>query len=349
MKIIIIGAGIAGILLAERLLQYRPLIVAPPENPSPMTALCHPFPGRSVRPHPLLKEAVFTAAKQYRAWHKHFPQLCRPLRMHRPIVGAGGQRLLKSAQKYEAYYAESDITLELIDNQMANKDLPFQNSIAATELVYEPAFAIDLQMLIPKRLKQLVTQGCEWLKETVLDYNATQITLSSGKEIEFDLLIFAVGSQLKSFFPQLNLIYEGGSLLQVPTLIHKDAYSINGIHLTPNAKGESVVGSTRWTGSAPTPLECQSTLIERTKAILKADHSVQPGVIWRGTRCIYPHDRLPICGRVPNISQVAILGALGNKGLLWGPITAKVLVDHLLHGTTLPPELSIDRIKAHRT
>ena len=65
MKIVIVGNGLAGMLLAERLAELKPTIVAPEESNAPVTALCHPFPGRSVQPHPLLMAALDSACEQY--------------------------------------------------------------------------------------------------------------------------------------------------------------------------------------------------------------------------------------------------------------------------------------------
>ncbi|MEC8277924.1 MAG: FAD-dependent oxidoreductase [Myxococcota bacterium] len=343
MKIVIAGNGIAGILLAERLAKWNPTIVAPRQNKSPTTALCHPFPGRSVQPHPLLLDAIEAACDQYLKWHEQYPKLCRPIQMHRPLVGTGGERLIRSAVKYRGFYAQSRIKINHSNPIQIDQNLSFKSEITQ-KLTYSPAFAIDLQQLIGLRLQELHLKGCALIDSHISAIGDNQITLQTGQTLPFDHLFMAVGTHIKQFFPSLKLIEEGGSLLQLPELKHTDAYSINGIHLTPNANGESVVGSTRWSGAPPSEQSCQDQLIQRIHSIVKAEKNLKAGAIWRGVRCINPHDRLPICGLIPNHRQVSVLAALGNKGLLWGPISALSVVNEALSNEPIPDGLSINRL-----
>ena len=59
----IVGAGLAGLLLAEKLIEggLKHLTLIDSKDPfcasnAPL-AICHPFPGRSLKPHPLLHQA----------------------------------------------------------------------------------------------------------------------------------------------------------------------------------------------------------------------------------------------------------------------------------------------------
>lgn len=345
MKIVIVGNGLAGMLLAERLAELKPTIVAPEESNAPVTALCHPFPGRSVQPHPLLMAALDSACEQYEGWHRRFPLLCRPIRMHRPLVGKGGSRLLRSAEKYESFYVGSRVNIQKEQPILPDQGLAFDPKIGTTSLRYTPAFAIDLQSLIRQRQNQLQMQGCSSIKSKLKSIGEYQITLQNGQTLAFDHLFLAIGPHIQSFFPQLNLIEEGGSLLHLTELNHQDAYSINGVHLTPNAKGESVVGSTRWSGNPPSEKTCREALAQRVNGILKRNEPLKTGGIWRGNRSINPQDRLPICGPVTKFKGVSILGALGNKGLLWGPISAKHVVNRALKNEPIPEAISINRMK----
>ena len=127
MKIVIVGNGLAGMLLAERLAELKPTIVAPEESNAPVTALCHPFPGRSVQPHPLLMAALDSACEQYEGWHRRFPLLCRPIRMQRPLVGKGGSRLLRSAEKYESFYVDSRVNIQKVQPILPDQGLAFES------------------------------------------------------------------------------------------------------------------------------------------------------------------------------------------------------------------------------
>ena len=343
MRIIIVGSGIAGILLAELLKEYRPTIIATSHESAPPTALFHPFPGRSVQPHPLLTSAVSAAVQRYQQWHHQFPHLCRPITMCRPLVGAGGKRLLNSAQKYASFYRDSEIELRVDHLSQVRESLSFRTGIGPKSVMYEPAFAIDTQVLIQKRLAQLKQLGCQIQSDRLLRIHPQSIELNAGAQMTFDHLFLAIGAQLSHFFPTIKTQIEGGSLMHSPGLKHHNALSINGLHFTPNARGESVIGSTRWSGEAPSVSHCQNDLIERSHALLNLLHPLQAGELWRGLRCIYPQDRLPICGQAPENNQVSILGALGNKGLLWGPFAAQCLVNHVLHNKAIPEALSLKR------
>ena len=188
-------------------------------------------------------------------------------------------------------------------------------------------------------------QGCPSIKSRLKSIGEYQITLQNGQTLAFDHLLLAMGPHIQSFSLQLNLIEEGGSLLHLTELNHQDAYSINGVHLTPNAKGESVVGSTRWSGTPPPEKTCREALAQRVNGILKRNEPLKTGGIWRGNRSIYPQDRLPICGPVTNFKGVSILGALGNKGLLWGPLSAKHVVNRVLKNEPIPEAISISRLE----
>ena len=45
------------------------------------------------RPSGLLDAAMSAAVARYSSWHRLFPALCRPITMHRPLVGAGADGL----------------------------------------------------------------------------------------------------------------------------------------------------------------------------------------------------------------------------------------------------------------
>ena len=67
---------------------------------------------------------------------------------------------------------------------------------------------------------------------------------------------------------------------------------------------------------------------------------------WRGIRCVYFGDRSLLTGPVPKQQGLWTLGALGTKGLLWGPLGAKLLVDSILHRREIPEPLSTLRTEA---
>lgn len=54
-------------------------------------------------------------------------------------------------------------------------------------------------------------------------------------------------------------------------------------------------------------------------------------------------DRRPLMGQHPNWSNLFIFNGLGTKGYMMAPLLAKEMTEHILHGTPLNREVSIER------
>jgi glycine/D-amino acid oxidase-like deaminating enzyme len=349
MKVAIIGNGIAGILLAEQLISLKPTIISPSQTGNgPPTALVHPFPGRSLKAHPLLESAVKAAGDQYRQWAENFPDLCQERIMNRPIFERGGIRLLKSYHHFWTAEERKWADVRLLKYQDFRTELPFKTEIKEC-LSYSPSFSIDISELIRRRLRQLEQIGCQLIQGQVQKVIDQRVFLEKEQSMPFDHIILAVGSNWTQFFPKLSMVVEGGSLLSLPQLEIHQAYSINGIHFAPNSRSKAVMGSTRWQGKEPKSSVCKRELLDRSDKILlhPIDHS--GSTIWRGKRCIYPVDRRPICGPIPKQPGVWTLAALGNKGLLWGPLCAKALAKRIMINEEVPIELSTRRLNGNWT
>lgn len=63
--------------------------------------------------------------------------------------------------------------------------------------------------------------------------------------------------------------------------------------------------------------------------------------IWRGARATIQHDRQPVLAHIGGGTYV--LGGLGAKGLLFAPMLAEQIAEHLLRGAELPAEYSWPR------
>ena len=94
-RLAIVGAGLAGSSLTHWLLESGfegELTLF--DAGDPMTAstgptlLCHPFPGRSLAPHPHLHQAVATTLALLNDWKQLAPHLIRPTHMWRPLKGS---------------------------------------------------------------------------------------------------------------------------------------------------------------------------------------------------------------------------------------------------------------------
>ena len=140
---------------------------------------------------------------------------------------------------------------------------------------------------------------------------------------------------------------EGGDLLTLehPWSTH-EIVAQDGIHLSPLANGaKTAIGATRWPKHQPKPQEeAQEELRRRGSTASGCNFIPSSGHLWRGLRAVWPSDRLPVCGRIPVQKDIAVMLGLGGKGLLWGPYTAKVLVEHLALRKPIPAALAADRL-----
>ena len=124
--------------------------------------------------------------------------------------------------------------------------------------------------------------------------------------------------------------------------------SINGLHIAPaQDPSRLVIGSTRWSADQPIPKEeGKQELMHRSREMLPMLPSCTVQRQWRGIRCVYWGDRSLLTGPVPGRQGLWSLGALGTKGLLWGPLGAKIVVESILHGKEAPESLSTLRTEA---
>ncbi|WP_445666031.1 NAD(P)/FAD-dependent oxidoreductase [Fodinibius sp. AD559] len=108
------------------------------------------------------------------------------------------------------------------------------------------------------------------------------------------------------------------------TFIQGSTYEHDFTHLNPDAEGESYLRK-RMRRSLP-QLEKQSKLVDQ----------------WAGVRISTPNYK-PILGLHPAYSNLHLFSGLGSKGLLLGKFLAEHYADHLTNGTPLYPEIDINR------
>ena len=91
MDILIIGSGIAGLLVAENLLHYNAKVriidsADSRRGSGSPSAIMHAFPGRSLQPHPLLKQAYRCSYDTLSVWKQKYPDWVEN-KIRRPMNG----------------------------------------------------------------------------------------------------------------------------------------------------------------------------------------------------------------------------------------------------------------------
>jgi glycine/D-amino acid oxidase-like deaminating enzyme len=108
------------------------------------------------------------------------------------------------------------------------------------------------------------------------------------------------------------------------TFIQGSTYEHDFEHLDPDKGGENYLRK-RMRRTLP-QLEINSTIIDQ----------------WAGVRTSTPNYK-PILGEHPNHKNLHVFAGLGSKGLLYGKFLAEHYANHLVEGTTLYPEIDINR------
>ena len=345
-RIAIIGAGLAGSSLTHWLIESGfegELTLF--DAGDPMTAsvgptlLCHPFPGRSLAPHPKLGQAVATTMELLNDWARLAPHLIRSTHMWRPLKGSNLKRLSQSHRDWwlkdgrhvdNNPWVDNPPTIEAVKDSDVDNIPSFNTPYPALKTA--PAFAIDAGELFP-----IVHQWFEQKEVCIIRETVDKIKQRQGHwKVEkpktkkcFDQVVLAFGGQTKSWFPHLDITLQSGSLMKAKPMqkTSVESLSLNGLHIGQHHDGDWVFGSTRWSSTRPNADTEKEELLQRLRDTLPFAPTMKDdeASIWSGTRTIYGSDRMPLCGELPQHQNIFVLTALGSKGWLWGPWTTKLL------------------------
>lgn len=355
-SVTILGGGLAGVLLADSLHRQgaeRVLVLDgrdPRRASDAIRAMMHPFPGRSMKPVEDLFLAVRASAQRLIEWGKDAPGCVFSAPMVRPLLGGKtAKRLQKSYEKFWEGKTGGDATVERWSWEEVEEKFPFFKPSEGA-IVYEPNFSIDLAGVLRGVRARLEASGVDFCpqkaRSCVRKDGVWLISLEDGTVLRTRDLILAPGSALASLFPSLPGQVECGELMRLRPDFSAEQMclvSASGSYLAPCEDRSWVVGATRLPPEAwetRRPEEAEEDLRERAARFSLKIGEGERREIWRGVRFTFVGDRLPLAGPVPGFEGLFVLGALGSKGLLWGPWAAECLVAHLLQGKEIPGSVS---------
>lgn len=318
----IFGGGLAGLLIAQQLIDAGLTHITLHDNADSLKAsdaplaICHPFPGRSLAPHPLLFTAYRETQRWMNRWMEWDPRFVQILPMTRPAFAKGADRLYASWQRVWQNQVHPDLHITATEDKMVQ---------------YGPCYTVRLGALCVEWIRRLGQQGVVIQTAQSIDPMNTP-----GRRV------FCTGRHLGRWFPDLHVHTEGGELGTFVTHQPLKTLISGGGHVAPNSKTTLVAGATRWTHPPETLDHAQTEL--HTIAQRLWPHVAGPVDLWQGTRCIVKSDRLPVAGAVPDSPNTYVLGAFGSKGLLWGPYAAHCLAQLLIDGIEIPSPLATDRL-----
>lgn len=340
-KIVIAGGGLAGTLLAVRLLMKQKqvsLFDAPaPEAASRVAAglfnvITGRFGAKSWMADTLLPDfEKFTAIPAFASLNQHVHRQ----EIYRPFLDAG------EYNKWLGRTADPDyakwVRLEpnpLLPDRIVN---PLGGiMITACGWVDIPAWLAGL------RAWCLQQQGfrlfeADLLYETI-DPHTRQIATEGGP-IGYDALVFCEGYKAAAnpFFPELPLIPNKGEILVLESAALQLPFVLSrGVYVIPTGDNRYVAGSTyenRFETLTPSPAARQQ-IEERLAQVIRQPWQV---IAHRaGIRPTTP-DRKPILGTHPALDSVHIFTGFGTKGMLLAPHFSEVMAQYLLDPNYLLP------------
>ena len=366
-RVAIIGNGIAGTTTAHWLHQSDPNIqITLFEANDPLAAsfgqtlLVHPFPGRSLIPHEYLGDAVEQLQIFLEFWRNRYPDLIRSCSMWRPMKGSNAQRLEQSWYDWwtpKGKHAQSNPWHSSPPNIYRLSDTDFfehpSHKTPYETLSTDPAYMVDAGELFPRIHRTWNHSTINVIQSTVQSLHADgskwRIQTNSDDAISpFDQVVLAIGRHSKEWFPHLELTLQGGSLLRFKpqSTSRIPALSLDGLHVGQHHSGDWVIGSTRWS-TPPTDINAETqTLMNKLKQTLPQAPPMfeKNSSLWSGMRTIYPSDRMPLCGQLPQHRNVFVVTALGSKGWLWGPWASKCLTQRMQNPShTIPTCIDLMR------
>ena len=219
-------------------------------------------------------------------------------------------------------------------------------SLPYNSIAYKPAYVIDFEECRQQLIQYYQKSGISFITESVqkIQKRKKQWSIKSSEE-NFDRIIIAIGTASKEWFPNLKLSTQGGSLLQIQCEGDiKHLFSLDGLHIGKHHSGDWVIGSTRWYHMPNSDSEIKR-LQDKLATVFPNITLGEPTSLWSGKRCIYPSDRMPLCGELPHKKGIHVLTALGSKGMLWGPFSAKKLCENIIKGTKIPRNIELKRAR----
>lgn len=352
---LVVGAGLAGALAAWELRRagVRDLVVVDAGSDRRASdapgAMAHCFAGRSLRLKPHLLEVFGACGQTLEAWRALAPQAVRPMPMIRLVLGTyDGQQLVDSWSKQRDSLQQAGIQIEHLDAGAVAARFPWLGACQSA-FVYGPAWSVSMGELLEAVRGELAERGVRFVRAQVSCLRRQAEAWRWEDRLEARRVVLAPGAGIEAWFPHLQGMGVGGELVildEVEGLSPQSMVSGGGAYLTPGPGARLVCGATRWPGegwAGRQDGEAVQVLQEKAGRLLAAPPQLASGRVWRGLRWVFQGDRHPLVGEVPGAPGLWLLGALGSKGLLWGPWCARQLVGAMERGAPVPARVGLGR------
>lgn len=337
---LIAGQGLAGSLLADALLKAGATIrIVDPEreitSSSVAAGILHPITGRRIVKTWMADQLIPSAITKYQSID---PQLftSKPILEIFTSIQQQNEWMNKSADENMQVWMGPSIHP---DQPISGVHLPYGGiSISNTGW-------LDVRMLMEKYKTSFKSQGVfihDEVSESALFYENNEV---KWKDITASAIIFCNGwrAAQNTSFSFLPFVPAKGEIMEIYCEGLDENYILNrGIYIIPTGNHHFKVGATfNWDDLTEVPTESGKQFL--TNALEKIV-SLPYSVTWHAA-AVRPanKDRRPFIGMHHQNKQLGIFNGLGTKGAMMAPYFAEHFADHLLHGKTLMPEVSIER------
>lgn len=349
MTTLILGAGIAGVLLARELASLgQPILLidaGPAERASAVPgALLHAHPGRSLTASPEEQEAFSAAWQAVERWSAALPGAVWTGPMIRPLVGTTHAERLAATLSPDMPTLSPDALRALH---------PALHPTTAT--TYAPAAMIDLPRVLAHELEAAnVSVEAHTITAIHHDGACWSVHAADGWQAAGEAVVLACGASLARFFPALGVGFSGGELGVWSADEALDCVVDGAGHIAPRPDGRWIGGSTYlrvtgWEGPWRPDADAEAELRERLATLVPAMATARCELLWRGVRASMGGERRPLAGPVPGKPGLWVFGALSSRGLFWAPWLAQRLAAHMVDPLNPTPALvHPDRHAPHR-
>ncbi len=346
---LIVGAGLAGCLLAWELIEHHGKSVLVIDNGNPSSAsrvaagLMNPVTGKRLVKTWELDQLLPAAVARYREIESKLNiQVYRPMRIRRYFNGP---------QEIELWKRRLD--LHEYSPYLPGIPLPPNNSSLLSDpdgsFHIEHAGVLDTTTLL-NALKQWLLDRSAYI-EAHFDHDSLDIQpeFFQWKSYQADRVIFCEGfrSMYNPFFRELPFEPSKGEILKACG-VRMDSEEINlrSKWIIPSHDLTTFsFGSTwEWTNLDEQPTEdAREQLMQWLMESLKNSSSLQVLEHRAGVRPS-SKDRLPYLGEHPSLKNMHLFGGFSSKGSLYIPYLSKTFTGHIFEGSPLPPAVDIKRV-----
>jgi glycine/D-amino acid oxidase-like deaminating enzyme len=341
MRVLIVGAGLAGYTAAHHLLNSRAEItmIDSEKNVSSSVAagIINPIVFRRTTLSWRLAELLEYGYPFYQNLEQKLnASFFRKIPIRRLFSHEQEREAWEKKQTQEAYQPY----LKVLSHE--DLEFPIEQNTFGTGVVLQAA-TVDSKAFLEANKRFFEERGM--LQTAVFDYSELDPVKAKYNGKTYDYILFCEGKDGKynPYFSYLPLTQTKGEVLTIQLQdLPRDESLNRKCFLMPQPDGTWKTGSNYvWDTDDSTPTEDAKAEILRN---LESITSEKPEIVFHeaGVRPTVD-DRRPLLGTHPEFPKLAIANGLGAKGFMTAPLVIKELIDHLLSDSALHPETTIQR------